>query len=100
MLKNPTEHAQSVNVSPLRDELNPFAEPGGDLVSEIASPAAEAQEPEVVILERPVLDQRQQSMLGASLVEPIQHVENSHTACLTRMVVRNATTAGGHATAS
>ncbi len=45
MLKKPTEHAQSVKVSPLRDKLDPFAEPGADLVREIASTAAEEQAP-------------------------------------------------------
>ena len=100
MLKKPAEHAQNVNASLSRDKLDLVAECGANLVREIAPPATEGKHSKVVILERPVLDQRQQSMLGAASIEPVQHVENSHTACLTRMVVRNATTAGGHATAS
>ena len=49
-----------------RDKLDLFAECGANLVREIAPPAAEGQHSKVVILERPVLDQRQQSMLGAA----------------------------------
>ena len=38
--------------------------------------------------------------VGAASIKPVQHVENSHAACLTRVVVRNATAAGCRATAS
>ena len=100
MLKKPAEHAHSVNVSPSRDKLDSCAEPGADLVREIASAAAKGQHPQVVILERPVLDQRQEPVLGAPLIESVHHVENAHTVCLTSMVRRNATTAAGHARVS
>ena len=100
MLKKPAEHAHSVNVSPLRDKLDPFAEPGADLVREITSTAAKSEHPQVVAFECSVLDERQEPVLGAPGIESVHHVENAHTVFSRATVRRSTTTVGGRARVS
>jgi hypothetical protein len=49
--------------------MNSFPELDGNQVSEIASAATQGQDPQLVILERSVLDQPQEPVLGAPLIE-------------------------------
>ena len=67
----------------VRDELNPLPERSGDPVREVASAAAEGEHAQVVPLERPVLDERQEPVLGAPVIEPVYDVENAHAMVLT-----------------
>ena len=78
------------------DESNPRPEPRRDRVCEVAPATAEGEHPQVVALERPVLDERQEPVFGAPMIEPVHHVEDAH-----RMPLRRKTsTAAGHATAA
>ena len=100
MLKKPAEQAHNVNVSPLRDESDPFAEPGADLVREIASTAAEGEHPQVVVFERSVLDQRQEPVLGAPVIESVYARRECAFGFSQAVVRRSATTVVGRARVS
>jgi hypothetical protein len=62
----------------VRDKLDPLAERGADLVRELASSVAVGEHPEVMVFERPALDERQEPMFGADSIEPVYDVKNPH----------------------
>ena len=77
-LTNPAAHAQRVNLSPSVTNRTRVPSLRGDRGCEIAPATAEGEHPQVVALERPVLDERQEPVFGAPMIEPVHHVEDSH----------------------
>jgi hypothetical protein len=73
----------------VRDELDPLSEPVGDRVGEIAPAAAKGKDPQLVVLECPALHELQKPAFRTPLVEPVQHVENSHAIYFTPAHVRD-----------